>query len=111
MRAVLLPLGGLAAQDDSVVQLRDKTGSLFTVYRVPPESEWEFRSEPLCAAAGVKIPDLATATGLALECRSEVQFSALVTEIAGTSGVDMWVIDGNGVVWSARDVDARLVRL
>jgi hypothetical protein len=110
-KRVLISLGGQASTDDSVIQLRDETGGLFTVYRVPPGSEWEFKTGPLSSATGADIPDLTSMNGLAIECRSEFQFSAIVKAIAEASAVSMWVVDGDGVVWGACEVDASLVRL
>jgi hypothetical protein len=110
-RNVLLSLGGRASVDGLVVQLRDETGGLFTAYPVPPELDWEFKDGPLRPASGVNIPDLSSMNGLAIECRNEFQFSTLVRAIAESSTVNMWVVDGDGVVWRARDVDASLVRL
>ncbi len=110
-KKVLLSLGGQISDDNSVIQIRDETGGFFTVYRVPPGSEGEFRDGPLYAAPGLEVPDLSAASGLAIECRSEFQFVTFVKAIARASPVDTWVIDGDGVVWSAGDVDASRVRL
>lgn len=107
----LLSLGGRVSSDGAVAQLRDEVGGLFTAYRVAPESEWEFKVGELKAANGANLPNVSDMTGIAVECRSEFQFAALVKAIADASGRDMWVVDGNGIVWRAAGVDPRRVRL
>jgi hypothetical protein len=49
--------------------------------------------------------------GVAIECRGEFQFATLVKAIAEASAEDMWVVDGDGVVWRASEVDVTLIRL
>jgi hypothetical protein len=108
----LLSLGGKLFSQGAVAQLQDEAGGLFTTYPVRPELEWEFKSGELTAAPGASLPDVSDMTGIAIECRSEFQFAAIVKAIAiaGSTG-DMWVVDGDGVVWPAAEVDASRVRL
>lgn len=110
-KRVLLSLGGQVSADGAVVQFRDEAGGLFTIYRVTPEFEWEFKAGAMKSASGVKIPDVGTLKGIAIECRGEFQFATLVNAIAKSSDEDMWVIDGDGVVWPALAVDPERIRL
>ncbi len=110
-KQVLLSFGGNASIDDAVIQLRDEVGRLFTVYRVSPELEWEFKTGILKAASGAGLPDMSRMKGVAIECRNEFQFAAMVKAIAEAGNEDMWVVDGDGVVWRASHVDASRIRL
>lgn len=109
-KQVLVRLGAQCSNDGEVVQLRSKAGQSFTLFN-KAEPEWEYRQEPLTAAPGVELPDVSKLIGLAVECRSETQFASLVKAIAAGSESEVWVEDGDGVVWRASEVDPERVRL
>ena len=88
----------------------DVQGKLFTVYG-PAEPEWEFREPPFVAAPGASIPDMTRVRGFVIECRWEDLFVEMVRDIAALSEGGAWVLDGDGVVWCADNVDPGLVRL
>lgn len=112
VKRLLLSRGGRVSSDGAYAQLEDETGGLFTAYRVSPELEWEFKDGELTAASGTGLPDVSDMTGVAIECRSELQFGALVKAISDASApTEMWVVDGDGVVWPASQVDPSRVRL
>lgn len=108
---VLLSLGGRVSSDGAVAQIQDEMGGLFTAYCVTPELEWEFKAGELRSATNASTPDVSKMSGVAIECRSEFQFAALVKAIAEAISGEVWVVDGDGVVWPASGVDASRVRL
>jgi hypothetical protein len=108
---VVRSLGGNVSSDGAILQLKDEVGGLITAYRVAPELEWEFKAGELKASIGADLPDVNNMHGIALECRSEFQFAALMKAIADASDGDLWVVDGDGVVWPASRVDPSRVRL
>jgi hypothetical protein len=109
-RRVLGRLGARCSSDGATVQLRNDAGQYFTLFD-KAEPEWEYKEGPLTAAPGVELPDVTKMKGLAVECRSESQFASLVKEIADGSESEVWVEDGDGVIWRASDVDPDRVRL
>lgn len=110
-KRVLLRLGGQVSADDAVAQLRDEAGGLFTVYRVPPEAEWEFKTGELAPASRSTLPDMSLMKGVAIECRNEFTFANVVKVIAETIARDTWVVDGDGMVWCAKEVNPAQIRL
>ena len=109
-KRVLVGLGAQCSRDGDVVQIENEKGELFTLFdNAEPESE--FKQEPLTAAPGVELPDVSRMKGLAVECRSEAQFASLAKAIAAGSSSEVWVEDGDGVIWHASDVDPKRVRL
>jgi len=109
-KQVLIRLGAKCSSDGEVVQLRNEEGESFTLFN-KAEPEWEYKAEPLTAAPGVELPDVSKMIGLAVECRSETQFTSLVKAIAAGSESEVWVEDGDGVIWRASDVDPERVHL
>jgi hypothetical protein len=107
---VLVKLGGKYYPDDGAVQLRDELGNLFTVFDNAEPAD-EYRSGPFTGAPGVEIPDLSVMFGVAVECRNEQYFAIATKTIAQASDADVWVVDGDGVVWSAAKVDPAKVCL
>jgi hypothetical protein len=107
---VLVELGGKYYPDDGAVQLRDELGNLFTVF-VNAGPAYEYRSGPLTGAPGVQVPDLGSMSWLAVECRNEKYFAMAVKAIAQASDDDVWVVDGDGIVWPAAAVNPAQVRL
>jgi hypothetical protein len=57
------------------------------------------------------VPDLSHVGACSIECRWEDWFVALVDDIAATLDRDSWVLDTNGVLWAARDIDPTRLRL
>ena len=106
----LVDMGGTYYPDDGVVQLRDELGNLFTIYE-NAEPSYEYRDRPLVGASEIQLPNLHDMIGLAVECRNERHFAMLVKAIAQASDSAVWVVDGDGVVWSALEVDPARVRL
>jgi hypothetical protein len=111
---VLAAMEGVGAEvaPDGVAQIRDDEGRLFTVFAHPdPASDWEWRSGSVTPTDDGLQPDLATASACWIECRWEVLFADLVRTLARALPGDSWVLDGDGVLWSAADVDPTRVRL
>ena len=109
-KQVLVRLGARCSSDGAMVQLLNDTGQRFTLFD-KAEPEWEYKDRPLTAAPGVELPDVSKMKGLAVECRSETQFASLVKAIADGSESEVWVEDGDGVIWRASDVDPDRLRL
>src|ERR1700689_1684483 len=109
-KQVLVRLGARCSNDGAVVQLRDDAGQYFTLFN-KAEPEWEYKEAPLSAAPGVELPDVSKMKGLAVECRSETQFASLVKAIAAGSESEVWVEDGDGVIWRGGAGDAVRGRL
>lgn len=108
--ALLVSRGGECggAVGERVAQVRVK-GMLFNAFE---GAELEDESiEPFFPEPGVPLPDRATVTGCDLECRSEEVFVALVRDIAALSDAATWILDGNGTVWRAADVDPDRLQL
>jgi hypothetical protein len=112
-RAVLLKLGAKSSDDSGgVAQLRDEAGRLFTIFgRIPAESEWEVREGPFEVGSGSGIPDMATVTACAIECRWEDLFATVVGRIAAQLPGPCWDLAGNGVVWAADSLDSERLHL
>lgn len=108
---LLCSLGGQASTDGAVVQLRDESGGLITAYRVLSGYDWEFKSGELKPAIGSDHPDLSLMNGIAIECRNEFTFATLAKAVAETCSTKVWVVDGDGVVWRAAEVDPGQIRL
>ncbi|MFG2840212.1 hypothetical protein ACGFZH_04615 [Streptomyces zaomyceticus] len=102
-RSILIEAGAEAAAD--VVQLDDGKGHLFTVYEADPSVDWDWREGPISLRRGVQMPDLADAVACVVECRWEGMFAGVVQHISANLSQAAWVLDGNGVLWDASDVD------
>lgn len=99
------------AEADGFVQYTDAQHRMFTV-QADPGPEFDYREGPFSAAAPDRpLPDMATVTAVAVECRWEDLFARLCARIADATPDPVWVLDGDGVIWPAADVDARRVRL
>lgn len=109
VRVLLVRLGAQVAGDGAVVQLVLDSGGLFTVFRDVPSLEW--RSGTLMTPDGSRVPDLHRANACWIECRSESAFAALAHNIAQPLTSAAWVIDTDGVVWPASDVDPAHMKL
>jgi hypothetical protein len=95
-----------------VAQFRDQRGRLFTVFAHPdPEYAWEWRREPVRSAVEGPHPDLGVSSACWIECRWEEIFTAQVRTLAIALSVKSRVLDGDGELWPAEDVDPAQVRL
>ncbi len=113
--SALVELGGATAMDDpegEVVQYADGQGHLFTLYgRVPGGTEWEVREGPVTAADGVDLPDMQHVVACPFECRWPDLVARIAAATATRSDARTWLLDGDGVLWDARAVNAAQVRL
>lgn len=110
-RDALVRIGAKATEDD-VVQLQDELGRLFTIYRsIDPSTDWEWREGPFISRADVEPPDMTKATACWVECRWEDLFASVMRRLAEALSTTAWVLDGDGVLWPASEVDPREVRL
>lgn len=107
-----LRAAGAEITPDGVAQLRDQQGRLFTVFARPdPEGDWEWRRGPVTLAREGLQPDLEMSSACWIECRWEEMFATRVRELALALPELSWVLDGDGVLWRAEDVDPLQVRL
>jgi hypothetical protein len=107
---LLVSRGALYVVEAGAVQIGGGGDDVFTLYN-SAEPEWEYRLGPFTPAPGVVVPNMSAVMGFAVECNSEEFFAGIVREIALVSGEPTWVLDGDGVVWAAREVDPTGVRL
>lgn len=103
-----LVVAGGRASADRTVQVEDPSGLPFTVFgTLGPEYEAELRAAPTDVHGDVSGLDQSTATACWVECRSEELFVRWVRAIASERREPTWVLDGDGVLWSADSLDAR----
>lgn len=95
---------GAAAYAGKVAQLKDDQGRLLTVFG---ELNDLFKADmvPDSYRGPAPAPDVSDATGVWVECRWEQWFVEWVAALAAALPDPLWVLDGNGVLWSAADVD------
>ncbi|WP_410790079.1 hypothetical protein [Kribbella sp. C-35] len=107
---VLVLAGGRTAADQTV-QIEDRSGFLFTVFgTIGPEFDADLRASPTDVRGDVSGLDQGSATACWVECRSEALFVRWARAIASERDDRIWVLDGDGVLWSADALDAgRLV--
>jgi hypothetical protein len=107
---LLLSRGALYVAEEGAVQIGGRGDDMLTLYS-SAEPEWEYRQGPFVAAPGVVVPDMSAVTGLAVECNSEQYFADIIRQLALASEGPSWVLDGDGTVWAAREVDPTRIRL
>jgi hypothetical protein len=108
--AALIEIGAVTYEE--AVQLRDRQDRLFTMYlETDPEPQWEWREEPFVVRGDAKPPEMATASACWVECRREGVLTRIVRQLAEALSEPVWVLDGDGVLWPAADVDPRAVVL
>jgi hypothetical protein len=111
----LVELGGTQTVDedgDGVVQFTDGHGHLFTLYeRVPVGTESEVHEGPFTAAAGVQLPNMQSVGACPFECRSPDLLVRVALTIAKAAHTPTWILDGDGVIWDAADIDPAKVQL
>lgn len=111
-RSALLAGPHSASANGDTVQFRDPRGRLFTMFDGPdPELDWEVREGPYILAGGAVLPDMASVAICIIECRWEDLFASVVSEIADALLAPSWVLDSNGVLWPASDVDPSRITL
>lgn len=105
VRAALQKMGAKFSDEGDVCQLRDDRGRLFTVF-VTLESEisWDWQDEPIIMKVGEK-PNMLATTACWIECRWEDLFVRLVETIAAELTTTAWVLDSDGVLWPALQID------
>ena len=107
LAAVARALGLSVQVDDDSVQVADPEGHLLTMF-ADAEPDWEWRNAtPLGRKEAV---DLGCLAGYAVECRWEQMFCDVVGAL-GARVAPLWVVDGDGVLWSARELDRARLRL
>jgi len=107
--AAMRRMPGHLDESDGFAQLRDPAGRYFTFFRDEAGTEWH--DDPIVLTDGVEAPDLAGATAVWFECRWEDLVKLVIEGIQANLGHPAWVEDGNGVIWSASDVDPTRIQL
>jgi hypothetical protein len=109
-REALSALAGDFFADEDVVQVRNVDGVMFMMERIDDPGR-DLYEGPFEMASGSEIPDMSAMTGCLIECRSENYFADLVGRISQTPGEQVYVVDGDGVIWLGDAIDPRRVRL
>jgi hypothetical protein len=108
---VLVMAGGRAASDRTA-QVEDASGFMFTVFgTLGPEYEADLRAAPTDVRGDISGLDQDTAMACWIECGSEAVFICWVRVIASQRRDPTWVLDGDGVLWSADALDDRELAL
>lgn len=96
--------------EDDRVMLRDRvTGGQLLMYVSPVRFEDD--GVPVRPRPGVVLPASPALQSYLVECRWEEQFARTVRAVAALTGEAVWVVDGDGVVRNASDVDPAAIRL
>jgi hypothetical protein len=96
---------GASAADDRTVQLRDRSGTLFTVFGDVAAFENDLRDPPIGVRGDDHDLDQHNATSCWVECRSEEVFVYWVRLIAADRSAPIWVLDGDGILWAAESLN------
>lgn len=88
-----------------LVRISKQGAGTMLIERLDGVAEWEWR-EPI-DGAGIQGP----LSGFLISCRSEDFFCVVVRALAARLGVELWVVDSEGSVFSAASVRPDLVRL
>ena len=103
---------GAPISSDKVIQLSDERGRLLTIFgELDPAFDWEWRDGPIVMFDGSPTPPVASMTACVVECRWEDLFASTMAVIAAGVAENLWVLDGDGVLWPAQAVDPGRVRL
>lgn len=107
-RDLLAGAHSVTAGDDSF-QVVDSMGRHYTFFGVA-EPDWEWREHVDTARCPLPAgwPSM---HGFAVECRWEDLFVALTMDIASVASGGLWIVDGDGVLWPASEVDIDGLRL
>lgn len=108
---VLVSRGAVIALDGSrVVQWADDAGRLLTIFG-PQGSEFEAElREPATSPTGVPV-DVSGLSACVAECRSEAFVASTVRMLAAAIPGALWLLDSNGIVWPASEVDPTQIAL
>lgn len=101
-------------EGDDAIQVRlNEADDRFTLedFRRFCDDAWTYSDPPHFPAPGVTMPDFAQVVPYDASCHSESRFAHLVRVVAELSGKPAWVLDGNDVLWDARNVDPDRVLL
>lgn len=110
VRAVLVEMGAKSSGDG--VQLQDEGSRLFTVEgNLNPAVAFDWQVGPFLIEGDFELPDMTAVTPCLIECRWECWFAEIVRHIACKLQSPAWVLDCNGVIWPAAEVDPQRVRL
>lgn len=100
------------AEAKDYAQVTHSGGRLLTIFGAPHEETLRsLREEENTPREGVASPDMDKVRVCVIECRWEDLFAGAVREVADAVGEPCWVVDGDGVIWDAANVDPSLVRL
>ncbi|GEM00138.1 hypothetical protein [Cellulomonas terrae] len=93
-------------------QFRDDEDHSLTIFGdLGQEGAWEWQQGPFEFRGTAPAPDLSRAAALSVECRWEDLFASWVGRLAALLPAPSWVVDGDGVVWPATQVDPVALRL
>lgn len=98
-----------------MAQLVDAEGRMITVFATTSD-EWlaELQLPPEVPERIVGRPPqqpLSLLTACTVECRWETVFVSWVQRLARQSSADVWVLDGDDVLWASDQLDADALRL
>lgn len=110
VKHVLMAQGAEAGNDAVRLEVE---GRLLTVHPIENDGRDKFdREEPPTAIHGVGPPHVPTASVCSFECRWEELFTETVKGLDRRLDQDvLWVLDGDGVLWSATSLDSQSVTL
>jgi hypothetical protein len=102
-------VGRTVSASNGVVQVADERGRLYSFYdNARPDWEWHTNVD----TTRHSLPnDWASMHAYAVECRWEDLFVEITEEIGAGLTEAVWVVDGNGVLWPARNLDPQALRL
>jgi hypothetical protein len=111
--SMLAENGGL--RTPGMAQLVDAEGRMLTVFAMTSD-EWlaELQLPPETPERTVGRPPvspLSSLTACTVECRWETVFVSWVQRLAQQSSADVWVLDGDDVLWASDQLDADGLRL
>ena len=111
--SLLAENGGHRTPD--MAQLVDAEGRMLTVFAMTSD-EWlaELQLPPETPERTVGRPPvspLSSLTACTVECRWETVFVSWVQRLARQSSTDVWVLDGDDVLWASDQLDADALRL
>lgn len=72
---------------------------------------WDWQEGPFEFRGPEPYPEMSRMSALLVQCRSEEMIADWMGRLAALVDVPLWVLDGEGVVWPADDVDPSQVRL
>ncbi|WP_020076621.1 hypothetical protein [Cryocola sp. 340MFSha3.1] len=111
--SLLAENGGHRTPD--MAQLVDAEGRMLTVFAMTSD-EWlaELQLPPETPERTVGRPPVSprsSLTACTVECRWETVFVSWVQRLARQSSTDLWVLDGDDVLWASDQLDADALRL